>query len=788
MTIPTTALTNNIVSNLSRRAIVNGSSNLLAVSAFQMPSCRMNIVSQRFRSSLTLFGTKAHHHILPTITSTGATGGFGIGTAFNHHHHPNLVRNTNMPRCQMASTETTDQQQQESIIGIDWLRDEVVQVLQQLYDYKEVAAGSALAKLDGGKKKKKKKKKKGGDEEVAIATAEEEVEKPPVVDRQAVIEEAKLNAKPFGQRDSMVTQATKAEFGDYQCNAAMGLAKSLGKQPRECAAEIIEGLRPILGDIMEEPEIAGPGFINLRFKETYLSDAICRMAKDSENRLAIPKATNPKKIVVDFSSPNIAKEMHVGHLRSTIIGDTLSNLLEFSGHTVKRLNHIGDWGTQFGMLVEHLRTEYPAALSKETSQNVDLGDLVQLYKAAKKRFDDDDEFKIRAREGVVKLQSGDEESLAAWESLCAASRLEYQKIYDTLGIEGLEERGESFYNPYLKNVIEDLTEMGLAVPSEGAMAVFLDGYTNRDGTPLPMLVQKSDGGFNYATTDLAAIRHRVQLSKTDVGGEEADRVLYVTDAGQSQHFEMVFSAAKLAGFSNKSNDDKESAVSLEHVPFGLVQGEDGKKFATRSGDTVKLKDLLDEAVRIAGEDIRGRMDEGNNNLDGVSEEEIENVIRTVGISAVKYADLSMNRESNYKFSYGRMLSLNGNTAPYMLYAYARICSIVKKATGNSNSGDMVWPEPASEILITQDAERELIRNLIRLPDVLNDVENELYPHKLCDYLFETSQKFNQFYESCSVNKAETPQLKESRLSLCTVTASTIRLLLQILGIDVVQRL
>lgn len=310
-----------------------------------------------------------------------------------------------------------------------------------------------------------------------------------------------------------------------------------------------------------------------------------------------------------------------------------------------------------------------------------------------------------------------------------------------------------------------------------------------------MLVQKSDGGFNYATTDLAAIRHRVQLSKSEFGGEEADRVLYVTDSGQSQHFEMVFAAAKLAGFDCKKNSDgEELPVSLEHVPFGLVQGEDGKKFATRSGDTVKLKDLLDEAVRIAGEDIRSRMnvdsEDGvsNNNLDGVSEEEVENVIRTVGISAVKYADLSMNRESNYKFSYGRMLSLNGNTAPYMLYAYARICSIVKKATGKSNNGDMVWPEPASEIIISQEAERELIRNLIRLPDVLNEVENDLYPNKLCEYLFETSQKFNQFYESCSVNNAETQQLKESRLTLCTVTASTIRLLLGLLGINVVERL
>ena len=434
---------------------------------------------------------------------------------------------------------------------------------------------------------------------------------------------------------------------------------------------------------------------------------------------------------MDFSSPNIAKEMHVGHLRSTIIGDTLSNCLTFAGHDVLRLNHVGDWGTQFGMLVEHLRDEYPQALLN--NQDVDLGDLVTLYKAAKKRFDVDEEFKARAREGVVKLQAGDAESLVAWESLCRASRVEYQKIYDRLNIVGLHERGESFYNPYLEDVITELQNLGLAVESEGATAVFLEGYANRDGSPLPMLVRKSDGGYNYATTDLAAVRHRVQFDPND-GGEKADRVLYVTDAGQSQHFEMVFAAARKAGFLPDS-------VSLEHVPFGLVQGEDGKKFATRSGDTVKLKDLLDEAVRIAGEDIKSRMADhpGETELTDA----LSDVAKTVGIGAVKYADLSMNRESNYKFSYGRMLSLNGNTAPYMLYAYARICGIVRKATGQSEDNKIVWPEAASKILITHDSEKQLVRNLVKLPDILSEVETELYPNRLCDYLFETSQKFNQ---------------------------------------------
>lgn len=291
---------------------------------------------------------------------------------------------------------------------------------------------------------------------------------------------------------------------------------------------------------------------------------------------------------------------------------------------------------------------------------------------------------------------------------------------------------------------------------------------------MPMIVRKSDGGFNYATTDLAAIRQRVEMAN-DTGGEQADRVLYVTDAGQSQHFEMVFAAAELAGYVPETS-------SLEHVPFGLVQGEDGKKFATRSGDTVKLKDLLNESVRIAGEDLRSRAE--NNDVD---DEVIDRVARIVGIGAVKYADLSMNRESNYRFSYDRMLSLNGNTAPYMLYAYARICGIVRKASGQESAKSIAWPE-ASDILITCDEELELIRNLVRLPDILSEVERDLYPNRLCDYLFETSQKFNKFYEACSVNNAETPELKASRLALCSATAATIRLLMNLLGIELVERL
>ncbi|CAJ1945452.1 unnamed protein product [Cylindrotheca closterium] len=618
------------------------------------------------------------------------------------------------------------------IKNIRWVQDSVLEVISEVFDPAEVARGVALAKLNR-KKKGKKKKKEGAQVEEDVLSEDEKME---------IVERAVANAKPFDIADTMVTLATRPEFGDYQINAALGLSRALKMSPHECAGLIVEKLLPVIYEYMEEPEIAGPGFINLRFKNDYLAAATSQMAADATGRLSLPETKKKEKIIVDFSSPNIAKEMHVGHLRSTIIGDTLCNLLEFVGHDVIRLNHVGDWGTQFGMLVEHLRDEYPAALSAESSANVDLGDLVELYKAAKKRFDADPDFKIKARECVVQLQAGNDDEVAAWKALCAASRVEYQKIYDMLNIRGLVERGESFYNPYLNDVVSALESQRFAVESEGTLAVFLDGYKNRDGTPLPMIVRKSDGGFNYATTDLAAIRHRVEF-EVEGGGEKADRVLYVTDAGQSQHFNMVFEAAKQAGFVPENS-------SLEHVSFGLVQGADGKKFATRSGDTVKLKDLLNEAVRIASEDICQRSEN-----DCVSKEILGRVAKTVGIGAVKYADLSMNRESNYRFSYERMLSLNGNTAPYMLYAYARICGIIRKSTGQKDEKPIKWPE-ASEIIITEEAEVELMRNLAHLPDILLEVERDLYPNKICDYLFETSQKFNKvsFSSSCDTRKSE----------------------------------
>ena len=436
----------------------------------------------------------------------------------------------------------------------------------------------------------------------------------------------------------MVAATAKPEFGDYQCNAAMVLAKRLKLKPREVAETLVSNLQ--IQDVVGKLEIAGPGFINFHLSDDYLRTRLSAMSKDSQ-RLGIPKASSPQRIIVDFSSPNIAKEMHVGHLRSTIIGDSISRILEFLGHDVLRLNHVGDWGTQFGMLINYLKENYAGSLipSEDGSLDVKIGDLVEFYKAAKKRFDDDLKFQEASRNEVVKLQGGDPSSLLAWRAICDVSRVEFQKIYDMLSIQ-VEERGESFYNPFLPDIVQDFKNTNLLTESDGAQCVFLPGYVTGDGSALPLIIQKSDGGFLYATTDLAAVRHRVQT-------EKAQRILYVTDIGQAQHFQMVFDAARAVGYVNDS-------VQLIHVPFGLVQGEDGKKFKSRSGDTVKLKDLLDEAVRLAAKEIvTRREDEDEAKASEVVKEdesiikhltpEQEHLARVVGIGAVKYADLSMNR-------------------------------------------------------------------------------------------------------------------------------------------------
>ncbi|MBE9007366.1 arginine--tRNA ligase [Fortiea sp. LEGE XX443] len=565
----------------------------------------------------------------------------------------------------------------------------------------------------------------------------------------------------YARIDPSLVPAGNPKFGDYQANVALSLSKKLGQQPRAIATAIVEKLD--VSEICEPAEIAGAGFINLKLKTAYLEAQLKAIYSDS--RLGVPQAKTPQREIVDFSSPNIAKEMHVGHLRSTIIGDSIARILEFRGHDVLRLNHVGDWGTQFGMLITYLREVYPQALT--TANALDIGDLVSFYRQAKQRFDADEAFQETARQEVVRLQAGAEDTLHAWKLLCEQSRQEFQVIYDLLDIH-LNERGESFYNPLLPTVVEDLAKSGLLVENQGAEVVFLEGFTNREGEPLPLIVKKSDGGYNYATTDLAALRYRIQQ-------DEAKRIIYITDAGQSNHFAQFFQVARKAGW---IPDD----VELVHVPFGLVLGEDGKKFKTRSGETVRLRDLLDEAIVRARADVENRLQADERTE---TAEFIANVAQVIGISAVKYADLSQNRTSNYIFSYDKMLDLKGNTAPYMLYAYARIQGISRKGGINFEElGDN------AQVILEHETEFALAKYLLQLGEVISTVEQDLLPNRLCEYLYELSKKFNVFYDrnhGVRVLEAEEPQ-RTSRLVLCDLTAKTLKLGLSLLGIQVLERM
>lgn len=562
----------------------------------------------------------------------------------------------------------------------------------------------------------------------------------------------------FAATDPLVVPATNPKFGDYQSNVALPLAKKVKDKPRNIAQKLVDQLD--VSQMCYSPEIAGPGFINLTLKSEYLQQQLSQL--QTSPRLGVEAAPQTQRVVLDFSSPNIAKEMHVGHLRSTIIGDSIARILEFRKHDVLRLNHVGDWGTQFGMLIAYLREVYPEALT--TANALEIGDLVSLYRQAKKRFDEDEAFKEMARQEVVKLQAGAEDSRHAWQLLCEQSRREFQAIYDWLDIK-LTERGESFYNPMLPDVVQDLEQQGLIEESEGAKCVFLEGFTNKEGEPLPLIVQKSDGGYNYATTDLAALRYRVQVDK-------AERIIYVTDAGQANHFAQFFQVAQKAGWLPEG-------VEVIHVPFGVVLGEDGKKLKTRSGETVRLRDLLDEAVAKAKQDLENRLVEEERTE---SEEFINHVAQVVGISAVKYADLSQNRTSSYVFSYDKMLAMQGNTAPYMLYAYVRVQGISRK--GEIDFSQLGTDTP---IVLHEDAELGLAKHLLQLTDVITTVEEDLLPNRLCQYLFELSQKFNQFYDQCPVLQAE-DQIRTSRSILADLTARTLKLGLNLLGIPVLDRM
>ncbi len=582
--------------------------------------------------------------------------------------------------------------------------------------------------------------------------------------------EAAAQALDSGSKlNPQLVRASKPEFGDFQINGALQLSKQLKTAPREIAEKIIQELNrnERFLTICNSAVIAGPGFINLTLQPECLTSEIKTRVKDP--RIGVPKRnfidthTKYSRVVVDFSSPNIAKEMHVGHLRSTIIGDSLARILEFRGYEVLRINHIGDWGTQFGMLITHLKTVAPEALTKANA--LELENLVEFYKQAKQKFDSDEIFQKQSREEVVRLQAGDSLSIKAWSLLCDQSRREFQQIYNLLDIQ-IHERGESFYNKYLANVITELTDANLLIVDQGAKCIFLDEKKNKGSKKSVIIIQKSDGGFNYATTDLAALRYRFNQVPE---GDGASRIIYVTDAGQANHFEGIFEIAKRANWIPKGGR-------IEHVPFGLVQGPDGKKLKTRSGETIRLRDLLDEAVNRAEVDLKLRLQkEGREE----SEEFIKNVSTTVGIAAVKYADLSQNRITNYQFSFDRMLALQGNTAPYLLYALVRISGIARRGGSDDlNIENLEFNEPQ---------EWELIRELLKFDEIIVEVEEELLPNRLCTYLFELSQIFNRFYEQVPILKADM-QNRISRLTLCRLTAKTLQLGMNLLGIPSLERM
>lgn len=552
---------------------------------------------------------------------------------------------------------------------------------------------------------------------------------------------------------ALIAPGKKVGFGDYQANCAMGAAKAMGTNPRELAAKIVAVLD--LEGIAEKIEIAGPGFINIDLKPEWLGAQIA--AAQNHARLNIATADKPQTVVIDYSGPNLAKEMHVGHLRSTIIGDALARLLEFQGHQVIRQNHVGDWGTQFGMLIAQLEEQL------NTDENMALKDLEVFYQQAKKHFDDDEAFANKARDYVVRLQSGDAAMLKLWQQFKDISLHHSTDIYQQLNVTLKDEhvRGESFYNNDLAPLVKELQDQGLAVESEGAQVVFLQELADKDGNPSPVIIQKQGGGFLYATTDLAALRYRVKTL-------DANRIMYFIDARQSLHMQQVFTLARKAKF---VGDD----VSLEHLAFGTMMGSDGKPFKTRTGGTVKLAELLTEAVERAGAVVSEKSTE-------LSATEIAEISRKVGIGAVKYADLCKTRTNDYVFSWESMLSFEGNTAPYLQYAFTRVQSIFRKAgvTPESLQGD---------IIIGAEQEKTLAIKLLQFSEVLDQVAREAMPHLLCTYLYDIASLYMTFYEACPILKEGVePDIRASRLRLCHLVARTIEQGLDLLGIEVMERM
>jgi arginyl-tRNA synthetase len=555
-----------------------------------------------------------------------------------------------------------------------------------------------------------------------------------------------------------------SQRADLQVDGALALARSLGRPPRELAEEILARAQAAgLDAICESAEVAGPGFINLFLAGDFLARELQDLASGPED-LGVPRAVRTLTVVVDYAAPNAAKEMHVGHLRSTIIGDCLVRLLEQQGHNVIRENHIGDWGTPFGMLIEHLVD----VGEDEAARGPALGDLEVFYQAARSAYDNDPAFAERSRRRVVLLQSGDPETLSLWRSFVDHSVNYFDQSLRRLGTKLTKDDvvGESYYNSLLPGVVEDLSKKGLLVESEGALCAFPSGFTNREGKPLPLIVKNSVGGYNYATTDLAAIRDRV-------GRLGANLLVYVVGLPQAQHFEMVFATARLAGWLPPGTE----AV---HVGFGNVLGPDGKMFRTRQGGTVKLAELLDEAVDRARAVIAGRADQGQ-----LAATELEETARAVGIGAVKYADLSTDRARDYRFDWDRMLSFDGNTGPYIQYAHARTCSIFRRAGGDMPPLPLVAADIGPPAV---PEERELAKAILGFGDAVASSLSTYSPHKLCGYLFELASTFTTFYEHCPVLGAPDASTRASRLALCAFSASVLSRGLELLGMEAPARM
>ncbi|BFO30018.1 arginine--tRNA ligase [Klebsiella pasteurii] len=567
------------------------------------------------------------------------------------------------------------------------------------------------------------------------------------------VSQALIAAGASADCEPQVRQSAKVQFGDYQANGVMAVAKKLGMAPRQLAEQVLTHLD--LSGIASKVEIAGPGFINIFLDPAFLAENVSSALKSERLGVAQPQA---QTVVVDYSAPNVAKEMHVGHLRSTIIGDAAVRTLEFLGHKVIRANHVGDWGTQFGMLIAYLEKQ-----QQENASEMALADLEGFYREAKKHYDEDEAFAERARSYVVKLQGGDEYFREMWRKLVDITMSQNQLTYNRLNVTLTRDdvMGESLYNPMLPGIVADLKAKGLAVESEGATVVFLDEYKNKEGEPMGVIIQKKDGGYLYTTTDIACAKYRYE-------NLHADRVLYYIDSRQHQHLMQAWTIVRKAGYVPDS-------VPLEHHMFGMMLGKDGKPFKTRAGGTVKLADLLDEALERA----RRLVAEKNPDMPA---DELEKLANAVGIGAVKYADLSKNRTTDYIFDWDNMLAFEGNTAPYMQYAYTRVLSVFRKADTDESA------LAAAPVVITEDREAQLAARLLQFEETLTVVAREGTPHVMCSYLYDLAGLFSGFYEHCPILSAESEETRNSRLKLALLTAKTLKLGLDTLGIETVERM